>query len=186
MLGRNLKGFSRAAVLIFLTSLVPVGMASVSKQTTPSSGMQTKNLQDRIRHSLLMLSYYGVFDEIGYKIQGDTVTLVGEVKRPLLKDEAEQVVRKLDGVAKVVNDIEILPLSSMDDSLRSMTFKAIYSRPGFEKYGLQAIKPIRIIVKNGNITLVGMVGSEFDKIEAEMAARSVPFAFSIKNELTIG
>jgi hyperosmotically inducible periplasmic protein len=187
MLRRYLKGFSMAAVLIFLMSLVPVGMASVSKQTTPSSsGIQPKNLQDRIQHSLLMLPYYDVFDQIGYKIQGDTVTLVGEVKRPLLKDEAEQAVRKLTGVTKVMNDIEILPLSSMDDSLRLMTFRAIYSRPGFEKYGLQAVKPIRIIVKNGNVTLVGVVASEFDKIEAEMAARSVPFAFSIKNELTIG
>ena len=125
MLRRYLKGLSKAAVLIFLMSLIPVGMASTSKQTTPSSsGIQPRNLQDRIQHSLLMLPYYGVFDEIGYKVQGDTVTLTGEVNRPLLKDEAAQAVRKLSGVTNVVNDIEILPLSSMDDSLRLMTFRA--------------------------------------------------------------
>jgi hyperosmotically inducible periplasmic protein len=187
MLQRTLKCLSMAVMLIFLMSLSPVATASVPKQTTPSSsGNQAKSLQDKIQHSLLMLPYYGVFDEISYKIQGDTLTLMGEVNRPYLKDEAEQAVRKVDGVSNVVNNIEILPLSSMDDSLRLRTFRAIYSRPGFEKYGLQAIKPIRIIVKNGNITLMGVVGSEFDKIQAEMAARSVPFAFSVKNELAIG
>ena len=184
---RILKNVSMAAVLTLLMGLAPAAMASASNQTTPSpSDKQAKTLQDRIQHSLLMLPYYGVFDEIAYKVEGDTVTLAGKVRRPLLKDEAEQAVRKVDGVSKVVNYIEILPLSSMDDSLRLMTFRAVYSRPGFEKYGLQAIKPIRIIVKNGNVTLMGLVGSEFDKIQAEMAARSVPFAFSIKNELAIG
>jgi hyperosmotically inducible protein len=184
---RNItKGFSKAAVLIFLMTLVPIGVAAASAQTTPSSGNQAKSLQDRIQHSLLMLPYYGVFDEIVYKVEGSTVTLAGEVRRPLLQDEAEQAVSKVDGVSKVVNNIEILPLSPMDDSLRLMAYKAIYSRPGFEKYGIQVIKPIRIIVKNGNITLAGVVGSEFDKAQAEMAARGVPFAFSIKNELAIG
>jgi hyperosmotically inducible periplasmic protein len=186
MIGRIFRCISSVAVLILLTGLIPVGMASVSKQTPSTPETQTKDLQDRIRHSLLMLPYFGVFDDIGYKLQGDTVTLVGEVRRPMLKDDAEQAIRKLSGVAKIVNDIEVLPLSPMDDSLRLITYRAIYSRPGFERYGLQAVKPIRIIVKNGNITLTGVVGSEFDKIQAEMAARGVPFAFSIKNELTIG
>ena len=186
MVRNKLKGFSKAAVLLFLMTLVPIGMAATSTQTTPMSGKPAKSLEDRIQHSLLMLPYYGVFDEIAYKVEGSTVTLAGEVRRPLLQDEAEQAVRKVEGVTKVVNNIEILPLSPMDDSLRLMAYKAIYSRPGFEKYGIQAIKPIRIIVKNGHITLMGVVGSEFDKVQAEMAARSVPFAFSIKNELAIG
>jgi hyperosmotically inducible periplasmic protein len=186
MLGRIIKCFSSVAILILVMSCVEVGMASASKGTAslPSS-KQPKDLQDRVQHSLLMLPYYGVFDEISYNIQGDTVTLAGEVKRPLLKDEAEQAVRNVNGVAKVVNDIEILPLSSMDDSLRLRTYRAIYSQPGFEKYGLQVLKPIRIIVKNGNITLVGIVGSKLDKVMAEMAARNVPFAFSVTNELSI-
>jgi hyperosmotically inducible periplasmic protein len=186
MMRKKLGGLSKAVALIFLASLVQIGMAADSKQTIPPAGKQAKTLDDRIKHSILMLPYYGVFDDIGYKLQGDTVTLVGEVRRPFLKDDADQAVRKIDGIAKVVNNIEVLPLSPMDDSLRWMTYKAIYSRPGFEKYGLQSIKPIKIIVKNGNIPLMGAVGSEFDKIEAEMAAKSVPFAFSVKDELIVG
>jgi hyperosmotically inducible periplasmic protein len=186
MLRKSLRGVSKAVGVLLLLSSVQVGMATSSNQATPSSGKQAKTLQDEIRHSLLMLPYYGVFDELGFKVQGDTVTLVGEVSRPYLKDDAEYAVRKIKGISKVVNDIEILPLSPTDDSLRWMTFKAIYSRPGFEKYGLQAKKPIKIIVKNGNITLVGAVGSEFDKVQAEMAAKGVPFAFSVKDELIVG
>ena len=186
MLQRTLRGLSKAAMLIFLMSLVQVGMANVSKQTAPSSsGKQAKTMQDKIRHSLLMLPYYGVFDEIGYKIEGDTVTLIGEVKRPLLKDEAEQAVRKVDGVAKVVNNIEILPLSPMDDSLRLRTYRAIYSQPGFEKYGLQAVKPIRIIVNGGHAALEGVVDSEADKNLAGVRANGVPGIFSVVNNLQV-
>ena len=186
MLRKSFRGISKAALLLLLMSAVRVGMAASSQQTIPSSGKQAKTLQDEIRHSLLMLPYFSVFDEIGFKLQADTVTLVGEVRHPYLKDDAEHAVSKIKGISKVVNDIEILPLSPMDDSLRWMTFKAIYSRPGFEKYGLQAIKPIKIIVKNGNVTLVGAVGSEFDRVQAVMAAKSVPFAFSVKDELIVG
>ena len=170
---------------IFLLSLIQVGMASIPKGTLPTStNQQTDELQDRVRHSLLMLPYYGVFDALSYSVQGDTVTLTGEVRRPLLKLEAEAAARKIAGVANIVNNIEILPLSPMDDSLRLRIYRAIYSQPGFEKYGIQAVKPIRIIVKNGNTTLYGVVATQLDKKLAEMAARNVPFAFSVTDKLT--
>jgi hyperosmotically inducible periplasmic protein len=143
-------------------------------------------LEDKVHHSLRMFPYCGVFGELSYSVQGDTVTLTGEVPRPLLKSEAEVAVRRVVGVANVVNNIEILPLSPLDDSLRLRLYRAIYSQAGFEKYGIQAVKPIRIIVKNGNITLFGVVATQLDKQLAEMAARNVPFAFSVTDKLTIG
>ena len=187
MLGKTLRHFSITAGCILLMSLTQISMASISKGTAniPSS-QQPKDLQDRVRHSLLMLPYYGVFDEINFSIQGNTVTLAGDVRRPLLKFEAEDAVRRVDGVSNIVNSIEILPLSPADDALRSGMYRAIYSQPGFERYAIQAVKPIRIIVKNGHVTLVGVVGSELDRILAGTAARNVPFAFSVTNNLSIG
>ena len=187
MLRKTLRYFTITAGFIVLMGLTQISMASASngKAVSPSS-QQTKSLQDKVRHSLLMLPYYGVFDEISFDINGDTVTLTGEVRRPLLTSEAEDAVRKVDGVTKVVNNIEILPLSTADDSLRWRMYRAIYSQSGFERYAIQAVKPIRIIVKNGNVTLVGVVGSQLDKTLAGTAARNVPFAFSVTNDLTIG
>ena len=174
-------------VPILMLGLAQVGVASIPEATTPSpSSQQTKDLTDRVQHSLLMLPYYGVFDELSFRVEGDTVTLMGEVRQPILKSDAEGAVRRIVGVANVVNNIEVLPLSHMDDSLRLMTYRAIFSRPGFEKYRIQANKPIRIIVKNGNIKLVGMVGSQFDKTMAGMDAMNIPFAFSVANDLKIG
>jgi hyperosmotically inducible protein len=186
MLKNILKPFSGVAVFIIMISLVQVGMASIPKGTAaPAAGKQIKDLQDRVRHTLLMLPNYDVFDALNFALQGDTVTLTGEVRHAILKPEAEAAVRKIPGVANVINNVEILPLSRMDDSLRVATYRAIYSQTGFERYGIQALKPIKIIVKNSHITLDGMVGSQFDKILAETAARNVPFAFSVTSNLTI-
>jgi len=139
-----------------------------------------------VRHELVMLPFLGVFDDLSFTIDGSNdVVLTGEVVRPTLKSDAEAVVRRIQGVTKVVDNIEVLPLSSFDDAIRLRTYRAIFSRPGFEKYADQAVSPIRIIVKNGNIALEGIVGSQMDKTLAEMAARSVPGAFSVIDNLTI-
>ena len=187
MIKNILKGFSGTAVFILMISLAQVGMASTPKGTAASAAnRQINNLQDGVRHSLLMLPNFGVFDDLNFTLQGDTVTLVGEVRTAILKSEAEAAVRKTAGVENVINNVEILPLSPMDDSLRVKTYRAVYSTPGFERYEIQALQPIRIIVKNGNITLDGVVATQLDKILAETAARNVPFAFSVTNNLTIG
>lgn len=152
-----------------------------------ASTRQPRDLGDKVRHELVMLPFYGVFDNLSYRIEGtDTVVLAGQVTRPTLKSSAEAVVRKIEGVKDVVNDIEVLPLSPMDDSIRLATYRAIFFRPGFERYAVQAVSPIRIIVKNGNITLEGAVGNQVDKSVAAMAARSVPFVFSVTDNLKIG
>jgi hyperosmotically inducible periplasmic protein len=172
---------------IFLLSFAEVSVASSHNAMEPvGSNKQPKSLTDQVRHELVMLPYLGVFDDLGFTIDdSNAVVLTGEVVRPTLKSDAEAVVRRIQGVSKVVDNIEVLPLSSFDDAIRLRTYRAIFSRPGFEKYADQAVSPIRIIVKNGNITLEGIVGSQMDKTLAEMAARSVPGAFSVTDNLTI-
>jgi hyperosmotically inducible periplasmic protein len=186
MLNRILRLFAGAGMIALLMSVVAAGMTSVFRTTESAPpNPQLKDLQDRVRHTILMLPDYGVFDDINFTIEGDKVTLSGAVRRAILRSETAIAVSKTDGVANVVNNIEILPLSSMDDSLRTAAYRAIYSKPGFEKYEVQAVKPIRIIVKNSNITLSGRVASPLDKALAETAARNVPFAFSVTDNLAI-
>jgi hyperosmotically inducible protein len=140
----------------------------------------------QVRHELLMLPFYGVFDNLSFRLEGtDTVVLSGQVTRPTLRSGAERVVRKIEGVAKVVNDIEVLPLSSFDDRIRVATYRAIFSRPGLDRYALPVNAPIHIIVKNGEITLVGVVSRQADKDYAGLVANGVPGAFKVTNELVV-
>jgi len=138
-----------------------------------------------VRHELLMLPYYGVFDNIYGTVSGYNVTLMGQVVNPTLKRDAENVVKHIEGVEKVVNQIEVLPLSSMDDGLRMKLYRSIYGFPSLEKYAMPVVKPIRIIVKNGNVTLEGVVDSENDKSVATIRANSVPGIFSVTNNLKV-
>src|SRR5205085_9930592 len=109
-------------------------------------------LTKEVRHELVMLPYYGVFDNLAYRVDGDRVTLFGQVVRPTLKSDAENVVKRIEGVAWVQNEIEVLPLSPNDDRLRQRLYRAIYSKPQLQRYSFQAVPPIHIIVKNGNVT----------------------------------
>jgi hyperosmotically inducible protein len=187
MLKRFKLLFSGMAGLILLLNMTGISLASVPAGTSQvTSPRQSDELTQRVRHALLMLPYYSVFDEVTFSIDGNTVILNGEVRRALLKVEAENAVGSTGGVAKVVNNIEVLPLSPMDDSIRLRTYYAIFSMPGFEKYAIQVNSPIRIIVKNGHITLGGVVLTPLDKTAAEIAARNVPFVFSVTNNLTVG
>ena len=131
-----------------------------------------------IRHELVMLPYYGVFDNLVYKVDGYNVTLMGQVTRPTLKSDAERVVKDIEGVEKVMNNIEVLPLSPNDDRVRMAAYRTIYGHPSLNRYALNAVPPIHIIVKNGNITLEGVVANESDKNIAGIQANSVTGAFS--------
>jgi hyperosmotically inducible protein len=145
--------------------------------------------QDRItkevRHELVTLPYYSVFDDLAYKVEGDTVTLFGAVTRPTLKSDAENVVKKIEGVERVVNNIEVLPLSPNDDQIRRAVYRAIYSQPGLDMYSLRAVPTIHILVKNGNVTLTGAVANEGDKDRANIAANGVSGVFSVKNDIQV-
>lgn len=144
-----------------------------------------QRLEREVRHELVMLPYYGVFDNLAFRVDGGAVTLLGQVTRPTLKSDAERVVKSIEGVEKVANKIEVLPLSPNDDRLRLAVYRAIYSQPGLDMYALRAVPPIHIIVKNGNVTLEGVVANQADKDRANIQARGVPGTFSVINNLRV-
>jgi hyperosmotically inducible periplasmic protein len=172
----------RLVVVVMLLSLATLGLTQDRDQ--PSAKAQERITRE-VRHELLMLPYFGVFDNIAFKVDGYTVTLLGQVVRPTLKSDAGNVVKHIEGVEKVDNQIEVLPPSSMDDRLRLRLYRAIYGYPALEKYALGVQKPIRIIVKNGNVTLEGVVDNEGDKNFAGIRANGVSGIFSVTNNLRV-
>lgn len=143
-------------------------------------------LIQQVRHELVMLPYFGVFDDLGFTVEDGTVTLVGAVTRPTLRSDAETVVKGVEGVTKVVNNIEVLPLSPNDDRIRRAVYRAIYRDPTLAtRYGFQALPSIHIIVKNGHVRLEGVVANEMDRSVAFMRANGVHGVFSVENELKI-
>ena len=143
------------------------------------------NLRKEVRHQLLLLPYYSVFDNLMFKVDGDKVTLLGQVVRPTLKSDAEAAVKGIEAVASVDNQIEVLPVSPMDDQLRRSVYRVIYGDAALSKYGWSALPTIHIIVKNGHVTLEGVVDSESDKNLANLRANGVPNVFSVTNNLSL-
>ena len=144
-------------------------------------------LKEEVRHQLVMLPYYSLFDWLQAEAKPDgTVILMGEVTRPTTKDDAENRVKKLESATRVVNNIKVLPLSPMDDELRIALYRAIFrfNSPLF-RYSTQSVPSIHIIVENGRVTLKGIVLNQMDSQLAETAARGVSGAFEVKNELKI-
>ena len=175
----------RLIVLSILLSLVPLNTIAQNFERDQISPKSQERIVREVRHELLMLPYFGVFDNIAYRVDGSTVTLSGEVVRPSLKSDAENAVKHIEGVDKVVNQIEILPPSSADDKIRFALFRAIYEYPALQKYELGVLKPIRIIVKNGRVSLDGVVDSEPDRELAGVRAKNVPGTFSVTNNLQV-
>jgi hyperosmotically inducible periplasmic protein len=155
-----------------------------AQRDQPSARSQER-ITKEVRHELLMLPYFGVFDNIAYKVDGYNVTLLGQVTRPSLKSDAGNVIKHIEGVEKVDNQIEVLPPSPADDRIRQRLFRSIYGFPGLQKYELGVQKPIRIIVKNGHVTLEGVVDNEADKNMAGIRANSVSGIFSVSNNLQV-
>jgi hyperosmotically inducible periplasmic protein len=171
-------------VVLSLLALVSLGTAQDAPPQQPSAKSQERIVKE-IRHELLMLPYFGVFDNIAFKVDGSAVTLLGQVVRPSLKSDAENAVKHIEGVDKVENQIDVLPPSPMDDRIRIRLFRSIYQYPSLQKYALGVQKPIRIIVKNGHVTLEGVVDSDADKNLAGIRANGVPGTFSVTNNLQV-
>jgi hyperosmotically inducible protein len=179
---------------LFIIALLAIPMPALPNSVAPRPQEEKKQrneakyrekLLKEVRHHLVMLPWYSVFDNLAYKVEGDKVTLYGQVIRPTLKSDAEAAVKSIEGVASVVNDIEVLPLSPMDDQIRRAVFRAVYGDPGLSRYSVQAVPSIHIIVKNGNVTLEGVVDNEADKNLAGLRANGVPNVFSVKNNLVV-
>lgn len=175
----------KSKLLVFPAVLLMASAVWGQGNQTQVPQQAEERIQREVRHQLLLLPYLTVFDNLSYKVQGYTVTLMGQVTRPTLKSDAENVVKHIEGVEKVDNQIEVLPTSPMDDGLRRRLFVAIYGFSSLQRYAMPVIKPIRIIVKNGHVTLDGVVDSEADKNTAGIRANSVPGIFSVTNNLQV-
>jgi hyperosmotically inducible protein len=184
-MGRN----SAIAVTVSVLSLSAAFAADHDKNHNdafvPGQAGETRIVRE-VRHQLLMLPYYGIFDDLAFSVTGSTVTLVGQVTRPTLKSDAQNVIKRVEGVTDVVNNVEVLPPSPMDDQIRAAEYRAIYGDPSLStRYGFRALPSIHIIVKNGQVTLEGVVANQADKNLVNIRANSVPNVFSVKNELQV-
>jgi hyperosmotically inducible periplasmic protein len=173
--------------LVLSVILFALGSAALNAQDTSreATAKAEERITKQVRHELLMLPYFGVFDNIAFKVEGYNVTLLGQVVRPVTKSDAENSVKHIEGVEKVDNQIEVLPPSPMDDRLRRSVYRAIYGYPAFTKYARVPQKPIRIIVKNGHLTLEGVVDNDGDKNLAAIRANGVSGIFSVDNNLQV-
>jgi hyperosmotically inducible protein len=183
-IGRT-TGLLAAVLLMF-----PAAFAAKSEKNHNDAffggAVDESRIASQVRHQLLMLPYYGVFDDLAFRVDGTTVTLLGAVTRPTLKDDAERAIKRIEGVTKVINQIEVLPLSPMDDQIRLAEYRAIYGDPALStRYGYRALPSIHIIVKNGHVNLEGVVANKMDKDIVGIRANSVPGVFSVTNDLQV-
>jgi hyperosmotically inducible protein len=186
------KQFPFLACIVCFLSVVCTGQAvaedkghkpTIQAERNPAAARS--RLEKEVRHELVMLPYFTVFDNLGYRVNGNTVELTGQVTKPTLKSSAERVVKSIEGVESVTNNIEVLPTSPNDDRLRVAVYRAVYGNASLQVYNQRYLAPIRIIVKNGNVTLEGVVGSEMDKNMANVQANSVSGVFSVTNNLEV-
>jgi hyperosmotically inducible protein len=180
-------------VILLIVGLTQAQTNQASAQSSPQGNQTqrpsqagTERIVKEVHHELVLLPYYGVFDNLAYRVSPDgTVTLMGQVARPTLKSDAESAVQRVEGVQRVDNQIQVLPTSPMDDQIRITTFKALYGNSVLSPYGLRVVPPIHIIVNQGHVTLEGVVAKQMDKQVAEMQAKSVPNVFSVTNNLRV-
>src|ERR1019366_2563272 len=185
-----LKRRIRLMPLLAFLLLLPVAITAKKDKSHNDAFMPGEPNEARImkevRHQLLLLPYYGVFDDLAFKAEGGTITLMGAVTRPTLKSDAEGVVKRIEGVTNVVNQIEVLPLSPNDDQIRRAEYRAIYGDSALStRYGFRALPSIHILVKNGNVQLEGSVANKFDYNLINIRSKGVAGAFSVVNDLQI-
>jgi hyperosmotically inducible periplasmic protein len=161
-----------------------VGREKTQAPARDSAGYEAW-LTKEVRHELVMLPFYSVFDNLQYKVDGAKVTLLGQVVTPTMQSDAGSAVKHIEGVEAVDNQIEVLPLSPNDDHIRRAEYASIYSFASLQMYGVRSVPPIHIIVKNGNVTLEGSVASEADKNAAGLRANTVSGVFSVTNNLRV-
>ena len=168
----------------FTIGLVAMALLAIAPAVA-SAQDSNPQLAKKVRHELVMLPYYGVFDNLAYSSEGSTVTLYGQVVRPTTRSDAEHRVKRIAGVTRVVNHIKVLPLSSFDDRIRAATYRSIARMGGLYRY-LQGANPsLHIVVNNGHVTLEGVVSGSGDRNLAYMAANQVPGVFSVQNNLRV-
>ncbi len=190
VLTRVSKAVVAALVVLASSGIIAAADKHKVRDYDDTAGYSPDRAQNRlvreVRHELVMLPYYGVFDNLAYRVDGSTVTLFGQVTRPTLKSDAGNVIRRIEGVTNVVNNIEVLPLSPNDDQIRRAVYRSIYGYPALStRYGFQALPSIHIIVANGHVTLEGVVANEGDRNITNIQANGVPGVFSVTNNLRV-
>jgi len=171
--------------LLIIAAIAVLAVVPAMGQRNREIVVTNPQLGKQVRHQLVTLPYYGVFDNLAYNINGSTVTLYGQVVRPTTRSDAERRVKRLAGVSRVINNIQVLPLSGFDDNIRRATYRSLARTGGLYRY-LQGTNPsIHIVVDRGHVTLEGVVSNRGDKTLANMAARQVPGAFSVTNNLRV-
>jgi hyperosmotically inducible protein len=182
----NRIGFALFASALLVSSAIAKDNDKQHLDPYVTGPVDEARLVQEVRHQLVMLPYFGVFDDLGFTVNGGTVMLMGEVTQPVLKTNAGKVVAKVEGVTNVVNNIEVLPLSMTDDRIRRGVYQAIYGYPALStRYGFRALPSIHIIVKNGNVRLEGVVANEMDRNLCGIRANGVPGAFHVDNDLRV-
>lgn len=182
---QRLRKVSCGVVMIALAALV-LGTHPSNAATTPSQLTEEQQLSKQVRHALVTVPWYGVFDNLEYTVNGTEVTLSGQVVQPVTKSDAASAVKHLEGVTHVVDNVTVLPLSNFDDSIRRAEYRAIFGAATLSRYSMGAIPAIHIIVDNGHVTLIGAVDNQTDANVARIRALSVPGVFSVTNNLRIG
>jgi hyperosmotically inducible protein len=160
-----------------------IGLLGAAQRDITEKGRA--RITKEVRHQLVMLPYYSVFDNLEYQVGDGVVTLIGQVRRPSLKSDAERAVKEIEGVERVVNNIDVLPPAPGDERIRMAEFRAIYGHSALDRYAVSAVPSIHIIVKGGHVTLEGVVDTEGDKNVTGIQANSVPGVFSVTNHLRI-
>ena len=170
------------AILLVLT----VAGAAQTRDPVPRGSARFEQwLTEEVRHQLVMVPWYSVFDNLQYKVNGSEVTLLGQVVLDRTKEGAESRVKGIEGVTKVINNIEILPASPNDDRIRQSEYRAIFGGSPLDKYAMGVVQPVHIVVKNGHVTLEGSVLNAGDKQMMEIRAKGVSGVFSVTNNLRI-
>ena len=172
---------SKGILTLAITMSIVVAVVNAAPQRTAGNDRFT----ERIRKELVKLPYYGVFDNLAFELNGDTVVLYGQVVRAVTRRDAERQIRKIEGVERVINKIEVLPASPADDSIRRRVYRAVFRTGGLYRYSLGANPSIHIIVNRGHVTLEGVVATRADSQLAYMGANSVSGVFSVTNNLKI-
>jgi hyperosmotically inducible protein len=171
---------------LFVALAVALGALQLPSTARAQGGSgKQAGLMNEVRHRLVLLPFYSVFDNLEYRVDGYKVTLMGQVTRPNIKSDAGKAVKGIEGVEAVDNQIQVLPLSPMDDQIRRAEFQSIYSFASLQRYGNMAVPSIHIVVANGRVTLEGVVNSEADKDVAGIRANSVPNVFAVTNNLRV-
>jgi hyperosmotically inducible protein len=145
------------------------------------------NIAQQVRRAMLKLPYYSLFDDLEYSVQGRTVTISGAVTsiHSQTKRDAESAVKRIEGVDRVVNNIQVLPPSPFDEQARARVYHSLMRTAGLSQYFWQASPSIHILVNNQRVTLTGYVTNESDKNLANIAAKEVPNVFQVTNNLQV-